>query len=155
MPTEELVTVVAALAATAASRSERATRIATAIRDHGRHRWVGVYEVTDTEVVLLAYAGPGAPAYPRFARTQGLTASAVADGRTVVVDDVTADPRYLTAFGTTRSEMIVPVLAAGEATVIGTIDVESDRTAAFGDVERELIERCAEAIRPLHGHDNH
>ena len=109
-----------------------------------------MYEVTETEVAILGYAGPGAPAYPRFPRTDGLTAAAVATGQAVVADDVTADPRYLTAFGSTRSEMIVPVVGADGATALGTIDVESDRVAAFGDDERELVERVAVASLPLY-----
>lgn len=128
---------------------ERAARIAAAIRDHGGHRWVGVYEVTDTEVCLLGYAGPGAPAYTRFPRTHGLTASAVATGTTVVVDDVSTDPRYLTAFGTTRSEMIVPVLDA-DRHVVGTIDAEGDVVAAFGPDVRAVIERCAAVVGGLY-----
>jgi putative methionine-R-sulfoxide reductase with GAF domain len=101
MTSDDLVAVVTAIAAAADPPAERATRIAGAIREAGHHRWVGVYEVTDTEVAILGYGGPGAPAYPRFPRTQGLTATAVATGHTVIADDVTADPRYLTAFGTT------------------------------------------------------
>lgn len=146
---DDLVTAVREAAGAGLGRKERAARIAAVVRDHGRYRWVGVYEVTDTEVVLLAYAGPSAPAYPRFDRTQGLTASAVATGQTVVVDDVTSDPRYLTAFGSTRSEMIVPVLD-GDGTVVGTIDIESERTAAFGSTERTLIEDCAKAVTALY-----
>lgn len=103
---------VRAAAVAGVERGERASRIAAAVRQAGGHRWVGVYEVTETQVAVLGWAGPGAPAYPRFDRTQGLTAAAVAGGSTVVVDDVTEDPRYLTAFGSTRSEMIVPVLDA-------------------------------------------
>jgi L-methionine (R)-S-oxide reductase len=93
---------------------------------------------------------PGAPAHPRFPRTQGLTASAVASGHAVIVDDVTADPRYLTAFVSTRSEMIVPVLDRSHSTVVGTIDVESERVAAFGKAQRVLVERFARAIVPLY-----
>jgi L-methionine (R)-S-oxide reductase len=150
MTPDELVAAVATIATAEAPRGERATRIASAIRDAGEHRWVGVYEVTDTEVAILGYAGPGAPAHPRFPRTRGLTASAVATGQAVTVDDVTADPRYLTAFGSTRSEMIVPVLGPTGTTVVGTIDVESDRVAAFGNAERAVVERCARAIAPLY-----
>jgi GAF domain-containing protein len=125
MTSDDLVAVITAIAAATDPPTERATRIASAIREGGHCRWVGVYEVTETEVAILGYAGPGAPAHPRFPRTQGITATAVATGHTVTVDDVTADPRYLTAFGSTRSEMIVPVLGRGGAAVIGTIDVES------------------------------
>jgi GAF domain-containing protein len=149
MTSDNLLAVITAIAAATEPPAERAARIASVIRDGGHCRWVGVYEVTDTEVAILGYAGPGAPAYPRFPRTQGLTATAVATGHTVIVDDVTADPRYLMAFGTTRSEMIVPVLD-WDGAVIGTIDVESERVAAFGDPERALIEGYANAIVPLY-----
>ena len=36
-------------------------------------RWVGVYEVTPTEVVNLAWSGPAPPAHPTFPAAQGLT----------------------------------------------------------------------------------
>jgi L-methionine (R)-S-oxide reductase len=150
MTTEDIVAAVAAIAADKGTLAERATRIAGAIRDSGGYRWVGVYEVTETEVGILGYDGPGAPAFPRFPRTEGLTGSAIATGQAVVVDDVTSDPRYLTAFGSTRSEMIVPVAGSDGTTVVGTIDVESDRVAAFRDEERQLVERCARAIIPLY-----
>jgi L-methionine (R)-S-oxide reductase len=153
MTPDELVDAVATIAIAGDPSGQRASRIASAIRDVGDHRWVGVYEVTEAEVAILGYAGPGAPAYPRFARTQGLTASAVTTGRAVIVDDVTADPRYLTAFGTTRSEMIVPVLDPTGTTVIGTIDVESERVAAFSHAQRELVERFARAIVPLYARE--
>jgi putative methionine-R-sulfoxide reductase with GAF domain len=57
--------------------------------------------------------------------TQGLSGAAVATGRAVVVNDVTADPRYLTAFASTLSEAIVPVVDPGTDTVVGTLDVET------------------------------
>jgi putative methionine-R-sulfoxide reductase with GAF domain len=148
--TNDIAAVVAAIAGDNSSRPDRAARIAEAIRARGGHRWVGVYEVTDREVAILGYSGPGAPAHPRFPRTEGLTATATATGHPVVVDDVTNDPRYLTAFGSTRSEIIVPVVTPDAAAVLGTIDVESDRVAAFGDSEREFLQRLAIAILPLY-----
>jgi putative methionine-R-sulfoxide reductase with GAF domain len=52
-------------------------------------------------------------------------------------EKVRNDCRYLTAFGSTLSEVIIPVLDHSPA-VIGTIDVESERANAFSDVDREL-----------------
>ncbi|MDW5322856.1 GAF domain-containing protein [Plantactinospora sp. KLBMP9567] len=131
----------------------RSAQIAAALRSQTGHRWVGVYRVTGTEVRILGYSGPGEPAYPTFPPTSGLTGTAVATGRSVVVDDVTADPRYLTVFGTTRSELVVPVLHPRTGAVLGTLDLESEHLAAFGAAERELLERCAAAITPLYGVD--
>src|SRR5919204_5832080 len=91
-------------------RAAKATRIAELVREAGGYRWVGLYEVTDQEIAAVGWSGPGAPAHRRFPVTHGLSGAAVASGRTVVVNDVTTDPRYLTAFASTLSEVIVPVL---------------------------------------------
>ena len=81
-----------------AGRCGKAIRIAELIRQAGGYRWVGLYEVTDREIAVLGWSGPGAPASPRFPATQGLSGAAVATRRAVVVNDMTADPRYMTAF---------------------------------------------------------
>lgn len=131
------------------SRDVRARRTAEIIRETGEYRWVGIYDVSDDEVSLIAYAGAGAPAHQQFPVTQGLTAAAVQSRAPVIVGDVTQDKRYLTAFGTTRSEAIVPVLGAESGIVIGTLDVESDRFDAFDTGDTAFLEDCAAAIMPL------
>jgi GAF domain-containing protein len=128
-----------------ADRARKAAAIAGAIRRAGAYRWVGVYEVTEEEIANLAFDGPGAPAHPRFPVTRGLSGAAVASGETVVANDVREDPRYLMAFGSTRSEIIVPVLdRAGKA--VGTIDVESEEVNAFSEEDRAALGRCAAAV---------
>jgi putative methionine-R-sulfoxide reductase with GAF domain len=127
-------------------RQRKVAGIAGAIRSAGGYRWVGLYEVTEDEIINLAFDGPGAPTHPRFPVTQGLSSSAVASGKTVVVGDVSKDPRYLTAFGSTRSEIIVPVLDRTGRKVVGTIDVESDRVDAFSEEDRAALERSAAVV---------
>jgi GAF domain-containing protein len=94
------------------SRQERAKAIADAIRNFGQYRWVGIYDVDAQSVSVLAWSGSGPPAYPKFPISKGLTGSAIAQKTTVAVGDVRKDPRYLTAFGSTLSEIIVPVVRA-------------------------------------------
>jgi L-methionine (R)-S-oxide reductase len=130
-------------------RERKAAGIAEAIRRSGGHRWVGLYEVTEDEIANLAFDGPGAPAYPRFPVTQGLSGAAVTSGKTVVAGDVRKDPRYLTAFGSTRSEIIVPVADRAGRKVVGTIDVESEQVNAFSEEDRVTLERCAAAVAAL------
>ena len=129
-------------------RTAKAVRIAELIRRAGGYGWVGLYEVTE-EIAVLGWSGPGAPADPRFAVTQGLSGAAVAASRAVVVNDVTADPRYLTAFADTRSEAIVPVLDPGTGAVVGTLDVESTERDAFTDADRQALQRVAAASSGL------
>jgi putative methionine-R-sulfoxide reductase with GAF domain len=133
----------------AEGRETKAERIAETIRSAGDYRWVGIYEVSGEEIALIGWSGPGEPAHPRFRITQGLSGMAVSSGETVVVGDVTTDPRYLTAFGSTRSEIIVPVIEPATRKVVGTIDVESEHKNAFTDADRATLERCAAAIADL------
>ena len=69
--------------------------------------------------------------------------------RLYTVGDVAADPRYLTAFGTTRSEIIVPVFGGAGGNVVGTIDVESEKPNAFSEDVQAFLEACSTVIRPL------
>src|SRR6266480_6036903 len=131
------------------SREERAGKIAELIRSAGGYRWVGIYDVDPERVSIIAYSGPGAPSFPQFPVTNGLTGSAIRDRKTVVVDDVASDPRYLTAFGSTASEIIIPVVDEKTGAVIGTIDVESEQTNAFSAEDQKMLEACSIAARAL------
>jgi L-methionine (R)-S-oxide reductase len=132
-----------------AGRSGKAVRIAELIRQAGGYRWLGLYEVTGQEIAVLGWSGPGAPVYPRFPVTQGLSGAAVAARRTVLVNDVATDPRYLTAFAGTLAEIIVPVVDPGGGAVVGTLDVEGAERDAFTEADRQALERCAAAITGL------
>ena len=123
-------------------------RAAETIRRAGGYRWVGLYEVTASDIGALAWTGTEAPAFPRFPREKGLNGAAVANQAPVIVQDVSKDPRYLTAFATTGSEAIVPVVSA-ESVVVGTIDVESDKRNAFSETDERFLRACAAALGPL------
>jgi L-methionine (R)-S-oxide reductase len=129
-------------------RDERAQRIADLIRTSTDRRWVGIYEVTPTEVVNLAWSGPAPPAHHRFPAERGLTGAAIKARETVVSNDVARDPRYVTALASTGSELIVPVIVGDE--VVGTLDVEDQSKDAFSDDDRRLFERVAGEMGPLY-----
>lgn len=136
-------------AAMGGDRAERAKRLAELIRKLGDYRWVGIYDVGAENVSIIAWSGPGAPEYPTFPISKGLTGAAIQQKKTVVVGDVRNDPRYLTAFGSTLSEIVVLVFAPGEQRVIGTVDVESEQANGFSPRDQQMIEQCAQAALPL------
>jgi putative methionine-R-sulfoxide reductase with GAF domain len=126
-------------------------KIAAILRRSGNYRWVGLYDVDRAvgKVAIIVWSGPSAPEYPTFPITKGLTGAAIAERKTVNVGNVNADPHYLTAFGTTQSEIIVPIFDARKENVIGTIDVESEHLDAFTEEVESLLEACANVIQPL------
>ena len=145
----DLVDAIRAALAEPGNRVEKAQRFAQAIRRLGDFRWVGIYDVGEEWVAILAWSGPGEPAYPRFPISQGLTGAAIGARKTVVAGDVLNDPRYLTAFGSTRSEIIIPVSDEATGAVVGTIDVESEEVNAFSRRDQDWLEACARLGAPL------
>jgi GAF domain-containing protein len=137
------------IAASGNDRVAKAKRLAERIQALGQYRWVGIYNVGAEIVSIISWSGPSAPEYPEFLASKGLTGFAIQQKKPVIVGDVRNDPRYLTAFGNTLSEIIVPVLAPGGERVIGTVDVESDVADAFSERDQQMIEHCAQAALPL------
>ena len=107
--------------------------------DH--YSWVGIYFVEGDELAIGPWEGPEATEHVRIPVGEGVCGAAAATGETEVVDDVNADPRYLACFPSTRSEIVVPI--AYEGRVVGEIDIDSDRPAAFSDEDRAFLERVA------------
>ena len=105
------------------------------------YSWVGIYVVEGDDLVLGPWKGPEATEHVRIPIGQGICGAAATSGRTEIVDDVNADERYLACFVSTRSEIVVPI--AYEGRVVGEIDIDSDLPAAFGDADREFLERVA------------
>jgi len=110
------------------------------------YSWIGIYLVEGEELVLGPWKGPQATEHVRIPVGEGVCGAAAASGETEIVDDVNADPRYLACFPSTRSEIVVPI--AHEGRVVGEIDIDSDRPAAFGEDDRALLERIALLISP-------
>jgi len=108
------------------------------------YSWVGIYWVEGGELVLGPWKGPQPTEHTRIPVGTGICGAAAAIGRTEVVDDVSRDPRYLACFPSTRSEIVVPISRAGR--VIGEIDIDSDRLAAFGPDDRRFLEAVAALI---------
>ena len=108
------------------------------------YSWVGIYFVEGDELVLGPWRGPQATEHVRIPVGQGICGAAAASGETEIVDDVSADDRYLSCFLSTRSEIVVPIVY--DQLVVAEIDIDSDRVAAFGEEDRAFLERVAAAI---------
>lgn len=112
-----------------------------------RYNWVGFYMLEqDTEppmLVLGAFEGAMTP-HTRIPLNQGICGAAASIGKTVVVDDVTQDSRYLACSIETKSEIVVPIFVNGK--VVGELDIDSHFSSAFAGEDREFVEYCAELV---------
>jgi L-methionine (R)-S-oxide reductase len=144
---DSIVEALSLVASSGATREKRAGAISAIIRLAGSYRWVGIYDVGTDEISVVGWSGLAGPTHPRFPVTQGLNGAAVVSRETIIVNDVTTDPRYLTTLGSTRAELVVPVNVDGR--VVGTVDVESASANSFTASDREIVEGFARTIAPL------
>jgi GAF domain-containing protein len=111
-----------------------------------RYNWVGFYMVDPADAGILlvgAFAGSFTP-NARIPLNTGLCGAAARDGQTVVVPDVSKDPRYLAGSPLVKSEIVVPIFAKNK--LAGELDIESYFTNAFTREEQEFVEACADVV---------
>jgi L-methionine (R)-S-oxide reductase len=112
-----------------------------------KYNWVGFYMLEagarPPMLVLGAFQGAMTP-HTRIPLNQGICGAAASSGQTVVVDDVSKDPRYLACSLETKSEIVVPVFVKG--TVVGELDVDSHFAAAFTPEHQDLVQYCASLV---------
>jgi putative methionine-R-sulfoxide reductase with GAF domain len=104
------------------------------------YTWVGIYLLDGNELVLGPFRGKPSP-HTRIPLGRGICGAAASEKTTIIVDDVNADPRYLACSLETQSEIVVPIMRGDD--VLGEIDIDSDRRAAFGAADRDMLEQVA------------
>jgi L-methionine (R)-S-oxide reductase len=106
------------------------------------YNWVGFYMLEkDTNTLVLGpFQGTATP-HTRIPLNQGVCGAAASTGKTVVVDDVNSDSRYLACSLETKAEIVVPVFVHGK--VAGELDIDSHSLAAFGPDDRNVCEHAA------------
>jgi GAF domain-containing protein len=107
------------------------------------YTWVGIYRLDGDDLVLGPYRGKPSP-HTRSPLGQGICGAAATAKATIIVDDVNSDSRYLACSLETQSEIVVPILRDGA--VLGEIDIDSDRPAAFDQDDRRLLEAVADSL---------
>lgn len=118
-------------------------RAAEMVRAERGYRWVGVYRIDRDDFIIVAGTGDEPPTYPQFPTCQGLCGAAAETRQSLIVGDVHKDARWLPAFWTTQSEIVVPIISESTDRILGMIDVESDRLNAFSDDDRDFLEHVA------------
>ena len=75
---------------------------------------------------------------------EGIVGTAAARRESILVVDVTQDPRYLNALDAVRSELAVPMTARGK--LVGVLDVQSTRVKAYAEQDRSMLSLIASRV---------
>ena len=112
-----------------------------------KYNWVGFYMMepgTTPPVLTLGHFQGAMTPHTRIPLNEGICGAAASSGKTIVIDDVRNDARYLACSIETRSEIVVPIFLHGE--VAGELDIDSHFLSAFTADDRELVEHCAKLV---------
>ena len=93
-----------------------------------KYNWVGFYMLeagANPPMLALGHYQGAMTVHTRISLHEGICGAAASSGKTVVVDDVKKDPRYLACSIETKSEIVVPVFVHGK--VAGELDIEIGR----------------------------
>jgi GAF domain-containing protein len=125
---------------------ERCQSICDALRIWApRYEWVGLYWLDGDYLNLREWSGEQATEHVRIPISQGICGAAIREAKTVIVDDVQLDNRYLACFVNTRSEIVVPIRNM-DGKIIGEIDIDGKQAGAFNYEDREFLEGLANYI---------
>ena len=128
--------------------------VAAAIHEAMGFWWTGFYRVMPKagydvkELALGPFQGPVACMHIPFGK--GVCGTAWERQQTIVVPDVELFPGHIACSSLSRSEIVVPVIAAsGE--VVAVLDIDSRELSTFDDTDSQYLETICSYIAPLLG----
>jgi GAF domain-containing protein len=126
------------------SRCANLANLSAAVFQTFQWHWVGFYvvDVDRDELVLGPFQGP--VACTRLQHGKGVCAAAWDNGTTQVVPDVELFPGHVACSAATRSEVVVPVVVAGE--VVAVLDVDSIVESGFADADVEGLQAVSDLV---------
>lgn len=107
-----------------------------------RINWVGFYLMEDGELVLGPFQG--LPACVRIQVGKGVCGAAVAEKKTMLIEDVHAFPGHIACDAASQSEIVIPLIKDGS--VIGVLDIDSPELSRFTAEDQEGLELFTEVL---------
>ncbi len=110
-----------------------------------RFDWVGVYLVNSEENVIWLHNYVGRPTpHSKIPIGEGVCGTALAEGKDVIIPDVSAVDDYIVCDPRTKSEMVV--LIRGGDQIFGQIDIDSRTPDAFTDEDGASVQVVADKL---------
>lgn len=108
--------------------------------------WLGLYILRGNELVLGPFQGQ--PACVRIPLGKGVCGTAAAQLATLRVSDVHEFPGHIACDAASRSELVVPLLVAGN--LVGVLDIDSPSVGRFSAQDQLGIEKICAAYCDLY-----
>jgi L-methionine (R)-S-oxide reductase len=106
--------------------------------------WTGFYRAVSDQLLVI---GPyqGGHGCLRIPFSRGICGAAACTRMTQRVDQVASRPEHIACSSSTQAEIVVPVLSP-TGQVLAVLDVDSDREAAFREVDQRELEAICQDL---------
>lgn len=111
--------------------------VAAALKSVFGFFWVGFYLVDEERMYLGPFQGDAACTFIGYGK--GVCGTAWKSRETIVVPDVEKFPGHIACSSLSRSEIVVPMFGS-DGSVIGVLDIDSDKLSDFDEVDRKYLE---------------
>lgn len=107
--------------------------------------WVGIYTMDPEQRRLDLLCFEGLPTeHTSIPYGKGICGQVAESGEALLVDDVRLEDNYISCNVHVRSEMVYPIFSGDR--LVGQLDIDSNKTKAFGAEDRKLIRSICEQI---------
>jgi len=104
-----------------------------------RFNWVGFYRNVGGKVLKIGpYQGTHGCLTIPFSK--GICGKCAHEGAMQNVPDVSKVPHHIACSATTKSELVMPILA-GDGELVAVLDIDSDTAAAFDEIDEVNLQR--------------
>jgi GAF domain-containing protein len=138
----ELIPQLKALTGGENNRIANMANICAALKETFGFFWVGFYLIKGNELILGPFQG--SVACTRITKGKGVCGSSWERSETIIVDDVDQFPGHIACSSLSKSEIVVPIWHNNS--IIGVLDVDSDRLADFDSTDKLFLEKILNEI---------
>jgi len=105
--------------------------------------WTGFYFLKDGELVVRSYQGP--VACQVLKKDTGVCWASINQQQKIIVPDVHQFPGHIACDSRSNSEIVIPVRDR-DGTILGVLDVDSEKLNSFDEVDAENLEQIVGMI---------
>ena len=107
--------------------------------------WVGFYLLSTNRLMVGPYQGP--VACQELERDKGVCWSSIKQNQPLIVKNVEEFPNHIACDSRSKSEIVIPLKKA-DNTIIGVLDIDSDKLEMFDQEDSSGLQKILSLIKP-------
>jgi len=116
--------------------------VSAALKEQFGWLWIGFYLVKEEVLVVGPFQGP--VACTRIKKGKGVCGMSWLEKKTVIVPDVEKFPGHIACSSLSKSEIVLPIIRAGQ--VVGVLDIDAVNLNEFDELDSIYLQQIIDLI---------